>query len=106
MPERRLLARSVQALPVGFVSPWVSCGLSVAPGCGLAPCRLFSLGLAIVQVAIGALAFYAKNLLVKSSGSRAGAAFRWLCAASIVIIIELLMIGVSAGILHSRWVAY
>jgi ABC-type nickel/cobalt efflux system permease component RcnA len=68
----------------------------------------FSLGLAIVLVAIGALVVYAKNLLPKSSGSRARAAFRWLSAASaaIVIIIGLLMTGVSAGILQSRWIAY
>ena len=68
----------------------------------------FSLGLAIVLVAIGVLVVYAKHLLPKSSGSRTGVAVRWLSAASaaVVIIIGLLMTGVSAGILQSRWIAY
>jgi ABC-type nickel/cobalt efflux system permease component RcnA len=68
----------------------------------------FSLGLAIVLVAIGALVVYAKNLFPKSSGAGAGTAFRWLSAASaaVVIVIGLLMTGVSAGILQSRWIAY
>ena len=68
----------------------------------------FSLGLAIVLVAIGVLVVYAKHLLPKSSGSRTGAAVRWLSTASaaVVIVIGLLMTGVSAGILQSRWIAW
>ncbi len=77
-------------------------------GFGLLLLVSFSLGLAIVLVAIGVLVIYAKDLFPKSRGSRAGAAFRWLSTASaaVVIIIGLLMTGVSAGILQSRWMAY
>jgi ABC-type nickel/cobalt efflux system permease component RcnA len=75
-------------------------------GFGLLLLVAFSLGLAIVLVAIGALVVYAKNLLPKSSGSWTG--FRWLSTASaaVVIVIGLLMTGVSAGILQSRWIAF
>lgn len=77
-------------------------------GFGLLLLVAFSLGLAIVLVAIGVLVVYAKHLLPKSSGARTGAAVRWLSTASAaaVIIMGLLMTGVSAGILQSRWIAY
>jgi ABC-type nickel/cobalt efflux system permease component RcnA len=77
-------------------------------GLGLLLLVSFSLGLAIVLVAIGALVVYAKHLLPNSTGSRASAAFRWLSTASaaVVIVVGLVMTGVSAGILQARWILY
>jgi nickel/cobalt transporter (NicO) family protein len=73
-------------------------------GLGLLLLVSFSLGLAVVLVAIGAMVLYAKNLLParKAGGS---AFFRWVTVASpaVVTIVGLVMTAVSLGWIQPRW---
>lgn len=73
-------------------------------GLGLLLLVSFSLGLAVVLMAIGALVLYAKNLL---PGRKAGgsAFFRWVSVASpaVVMIAGLVMTAVSLGWIQPKW---
>jgi ABC-type nickel/cobalt efflux system permease component RcnA len=73
-------------------------------GFGLLLLVSFSLGLAVVLMAIGGIVLYAKNLLParKAGGS---AFFRWVAVASpaVVTIVGLIMTAVSLGWIQPRW---
>lgn len=73
-------------------------------GLGLLLLVSFSLGLAIVLMAIGVLVIYAKNLLPESARERRGF-FRWMpvASAAVVLILGVLMTSVSLGWIHSSW---
>ena len=74
-------------------------------GLGLLLLVSFSLGLAIVLMAIGVLVIYAKNLLPDSARERRGF-FRWMpvASAAVVLILGVLMTSVSLGWIHSSWI--
>ena len=65
----------------------------------------FSLGLALVLMAIGVLVIYAKNLLPEGAGRNPF--FRWVpvASAAVVLVLGLLMTGVSLGWIQPRWIA-
>jgi ABC-type nickel/cobalt efflux system permease component RcnA len=69
------------------------------PGVGLVLLIGFSTGLALVLMACGALAIYAKHLLPKSDGMVNKPLFRLIpvFSAVVVIFLGLVMTGVSAG---------
>jgi nickel/cobalt exporter len=66
-------------------------------GLGLLLLVAFSLGLAIVLMAIGVMVIYAKNLIGAQVGTDRNPFFRWIpvASAAVVLIIGLLMTGVS-----------
>jgi len=74
-------------------------------GLGLVLLVSFSLGLAIVLMAIGVLVIYAKNLLPESK--RTNPFFRWMpvASAAVVMVLGLLMTGVSLGWIQPKWMA-
>jgi nickel/cobalt exporter len=76
-------------------------------GLGLLLLVSFSLGLAIVLMAIGILVIYAKNLLPQGEHAHRNAFFRWMPVASavIVLIVGLIMTGVSLGWIQPKWTA-
>jgi nickel/cobalt transporter (NicO) family protein len=65
----------------------------------------FSLGLALVLMAIGMLVLYAKKLLPERKRSGNHALLRWLPVASagVVMIAGVVMTGVSLGWIHPKW---
>ena len=65
----------------------------------------FSLGLALVLMAIGILVLYAKKLLPERKRSGNTALFRWLpvVSAGVVMIAGVVMTGVSLGWIHPKW---
>ena len=73
-------------------------------GLGLLLLVAFSLGLATVLMAIGALVLFAKHLLPQNK-SRMSAAFRWVPVVSgaVVVFVGLIMTAVSLGWLGSKW---
>ena len=75
-------------------------------GLGLVLLIAFSLGLAIVLMAIGALVIYAKHL-IPASRKPSNPIFRWMpvASAAVVLILGLLMTSVSLGWLHPTWMA-
>ncbi len=76
-------------------------------GLGLLLLVAFSLGLAIVLMAIGMLVIYAKHLLPESSKPGGNPFFRWLpvASAAIVMMLGFLMTSVSLGWLRPTWIA-
>ena len=75
-------------------------------GLGLLLLVSFSVGLAIVLMAIGVLVIYAKNLLPDQQTHR-HPFFRWMpvASAAVVLIVGLLMTGVSLGWIQPKWMA-
>lgn len=75
-------------------------------GLGLMLLVAFSLGLAVVLMAIGVMVIYAKNLFPKSEKTKPHPLFRWVpvVSAGIVTVVGLLMTGVSLGWLRTGWV--
>ena len=76
-------------------------------GLGLLLLIAFSLGLAIVLIAIGAVVIYAKDMLPGSNRHTANPIFRWMpvASAAVVLILGILMTSVSLGWLHPTWMA-
>ena len=76
-------------------------------GLGLLLLVAFSLGLAIVLMAIGVLVIYAKNLLPESKRTSGNPFFRWMpvASAAVVLVLGLLMTGVSLGWIQPKWMA-
>lgn len=76
-------------------------------GLGLLLLVAFSLGLAIVLMAIGMLVIYAKHLLPESKKSASNPFFRWLpvASAAVVMMLGFLMTSVSLGWLRPTWIA-
>ena len=74
-------------------------------GLGLFLLMAFSLGLAIVLVAIGMLVLYARHLLPERTRNSRSGLFRWapVASAAAVMVVGLLMTGVSLGILRPGW---
>ena len=75
-------------------------------GLGLVLLVSFSVGLAIVLMAIGVLVLYAKKLIPQSKSADRHPAFRWIpvASAAVVVCVGLLMTGVSLGWLQPRWI--
>ena len=75
-------------------------------GLGLVLLVSFSLGLALVLMAIGFVVIYAKNLLPDSAKS-SNPFFRWVpvASAAVVLVLGLLMTGVSLGWIEPKWMA-
>jgi ABC-type nickel/cobalt efflux system permease component RcnA len=65
----------------------------------------FSLGLALVLVAIGVMVLYAKNLLPANKERRTHPLLKWAAIASpaVVIVVGFVMTGVSLGWIQSKW---
>ncbi len=76
-------------------------------GLGLLLLVAFSLGLAIVLMAIGMLVIYAKNWLPESTKSGGSAFLRWMpvASAAVVMVLGILMTSVSLGWLRPTWMA-
>jgi nickel/cobalt exporter len=76
-------------------------------GLGLLLLVAFSLGLAIVLMAIGVLVIYAKNLIPESKRSSTNPFFRWIpvASAAVVLVLGVLMTGVSLGWIQPKWIA-
>lgn len=74
-------------------------------GLGLVLLISFSVGLALVLMAIGVLVIYAKNLLPSSNGDNPF--FRWMpvASAAIVMMLGVVMTGVSLGWIQPHWIA-
>jgi nickel/cobalt exporter len=74
-------------------------------GLGLVLLISFSVGLALVLMAIGVLVIYAKNLLPSSNGNNPF--FRWMpvASAAIVMMLGVVMTGVSLGWIQPHWIA-
>lgn len=72
-------------------------------GFGLVLLASFSLGLAVVLMAIGALVLYAKDLLPVKAGN--SAFFRWISVASpaVVTIAGVVTTAVSLGWIQTKW---
>ncbi len=66
----------------------------------------FSLGLAVVLMAIGVVVIYAKHLLPEG-GRSSNPFFRWMpvASAAIVLVLGVLMTGVSLGWIQPSWIA-
>ena len=75
-------------------------------GLGLVLLVAFSIGLAIVLMAIGVLVIYAKNLL-PGGAHRGSGFFRWMpvASAAVVLALGLLMTGVSLGFIRPTWIS-
>lgn len=65
----------------------------------------FSLGLAGVLMALGAMVLYTKHALPERARNASGPWVRWVpvASAAVVVIIGMIMTGVSLGLLPSRW---
>jgi ABC-type nickel/cobalt efflux system permease component RcnA len=65
----------------------------------------FSVGLAVVLMAVGAAVLYSKKLIGRSTRIHDSPAFHWLplASAAAVIVVGLIMTGVSAGVLRPSW---
>jgi nickel/cobalt transporter (NicO) family protein len=76
-------------------------------GLGLVLLVAFSVGLAVVLMAIGILVIYAKHLLPESAKGPGHPIFRWMpvASAAIVMVLGLLMTGVSLGWIQPTWMA-
>jgi len=76
-------------------------------GLGLILLVFFSLGLAIVLMAIGALVIYAKQLLPNSTDTSHHPFFRWMpmASAAVVLVVGVLMTGISLGWIQPAWMA-
>jgi ABC-type nickel/cobalt efflux system permease component RcnA len=74
-------------------------------GLGLLLLLAFSLGLATVLMAIGAMVVYAKNLLPKRATSGNAAWPRWapVASATVVVVVGLFMTAASLGFVPARW---
>jgi ABC-type nickel/cobalt efflux system permease component RcnA len=74
-------------------------------GLGLVLLVAFSVGLAVVLMAIGILVLYAKKLIPQSKKPERHPAFRWIpvASAAVVMCVGVLMTGVSLGWLQPRW---
>ena len=74
-------------------------------GFGLVLLVSFSLGLALVLMAIGVLVIYAKNLLPSSTDSKPF--FRWMpvASAAVVMLLGVAMTAVSLGWIRTGWIA-
>ena len=75
----------------------------VGLGLGLLVC--FSLGLALVLMAIGVLVLYAKNLIPERKRDGSRGLLRWVSIASpaVVMLLGLVMTGVSLGWIRPEW---
>ncbi len=74
-------------------------------GLGLMLLTAFSLGLAIVLVAIGMLVLYARHLLPERARNSRSGLLRWapVASAAAIVLVGLLMTGVSLGLLKPAW---
>ena len=74
-------------------------------GLGLVLLVSFSVGLAVVLMAIGVLVLYAKNLLPERKRTGNAALFRWISIASpaVVIVVGIVMTGVSLRWIEPKW---
>lgn len=74
-------------------------------GLGLLLLLSFSVGLAIVLMAIGMMVLYAKNLIPESKLSGKNRLFQWAAIASpaVVFVIGILMTAVSLGLIQPKW---
>jgi len=74
-------------------------------GFGLMLLTAFSLGLAVVLVALGMMVLYARHLLPERARNSGSGIFRWgpVASAAAVMIVGLLMTGVSLGLLKPGW---
>ena len=75
-------------------------------GLGLVLLSTFSLGLATVLMAVGALVLYAKNLLPAPASGGSGVWARWIpvASAAVVVIVGVITTVASLGLLPARWV--
>jgi len=76
-------------------------------GLGLVLLVAFSVGLAVVLMAIGILVIYAKHLLPESAKGTGHPIFRWMpvASAAVVMALGLVMTGVSLGWIRSTWIS-
>lgn len=76
-------------------------------GLGLVLLVSFSVGLALVLMAIGVLVIYAKNLLPGGGGASGNSFFRWMpvASAAVVMVLGMIMTGVSLGWIQPHWIA-
>lgn len=76
-------------------------------GLGLVLLVSFSIGLALVLMAIGVLVIYAKNLLPGGGHASGNRFFRWMpvASAAVVMLLGMVMTGVSLGWIQPRWIA-
>jgi ABC-type nickel/cobalt efflux system permease component RcnA len=74
-------------------------------GFGLLLLVAFSLGLALVLMAIGMIVLFAKNLLPTKRRNPNGRLFQWLpvASAAVVMMAGVVMTGVSLGWIQPRW---
>jgi ABC-type nickel/cobalt efflux system permease component RcnA len=74
-------------------------------GFGLMLLVSFSLGLAVVLMAIGALVLFARNLLPDSKRTGNHPVLRWVPVASalVVVVVGLIMTGISLGWIQPKW---
>ena len=74
-------------------------------GLGLLLLLSFSVGLAIVLMAIGMMVLYAKNLIPENRRSGNNRLFQWAAIASpaVVFVIGILMTAVSLGLIQPKW---
>jgi ABC-type nickel/cobalt efflux system permease component RcnA len=74
-------------------------------GLGLLLLVSFSVGLALVLMAIGMVVLYAKNLLPVRKRNPHNPVFRWLpvVSAAVVMMAGMVMTGVSLGWIQPRW---
>ena len=74
-------------------------------GLGLVLLSAFSLGLATVLMAVGALVLYAKNLLPPRATSSRGGWARWVpvASAAVVVLVGVITTVASLGLLPARW---
>jgi nickel/cobalt transporter (NicO) family protein len=76
-------------------------------GLGLVLLVSFSIGLALVLMAIGVLVIYAKNLLPGGGNASGNPFFRWMpvASAAVVMVLGMIMTGVSLGWIQPHWIA-
>jgi len=76
-------------------------------GLGLVLLVSFSVGLALVLMAIGVLVIYAKNLLPGGGNASGNPFFRWMpvASAAVVMVLGMIMTGVSLGWIQPHWIA-
>lgn len=76
-------------------------------GLGLVLLVSFSVGLALVLMAIGVLVIYAKNLLPGGGHASGHPFYRWMpvASAAVVMVLGVVMTGVSLGWIRPHWIA-
>jgi nickel/cobalt exporter len=76
-------------------------------GLGLVLLVSFSVGLALVLMAIGVLVIYAKNLLPGGGQASGHPFYRWMpvASAAVVMVLGVVMTGVSLGWIQPHWIA-